>query len=131
MLKHNAVPGIILFVSFACSTRGYGCPLEFTKPATTIVLLDRSKTVKDYGAFRKAWNEVVDSAKDGDTVMLVVVKGDSRDGQSGEFPYRERVTMPCYSILGTWNKYVAAREAARKRLIEAFGSALQSEIGRA
>ena len=129
MYRHRciALPGIALLASLACSASGYACVLALGKPATTIVLLDMSKTIKDFASFQAAWNEVVDDAKDGDTVMLIKVKGDARNGQSGEFPYLARATMPCYSMFGTWAKYLIAQNATKKNLRGAFGAALQSE----
>jgi hypothetical protein len=86
-----------------------------------------SKTVKDFASFRTAWTKIVDRAQDGDTVMLIKVKGDARNGLGGDFPYLKSVTLPCYSVWGKWDEYVSTRDSAKKDLKDAFEFALKSD----
>jgi hypothetical protein len=94
-----------------------------SRPAVVAFLLDVSGTVRHFDAFERAWHEVVTKAKDGDTLVLAVVKRDARGGGGGEFPYLKKEQLPCYSPLEAPAIYRRKRSAVIATLERAFAEA--------
>jgi hypothetical protein len=94
-------------------------------PATIVGVFDYSQTVRGLDGFQRAWEDTVARAKDGDTLIFVSVKDGPRDGQSAEFPYVLKHTIPCYSVLGRRERYEAEKKKVLDDLRGAFTAALQ------
>jgi hypothetical protein len=113
----------VLAVMSLVAMQGWASGL-FSKPATVVFLLDTTLTVQHFDAFRRAWIRTVAELRDGDHVVLAVVKGDARGGPGGAFPYLIERTMPAYSIWKPYEEYRKEKAAVEKELLAAFETAL-------
>lgn len=104
------------------------CGVFSTPPATVVFLLDTTLTVRYFDSFRRAWIRTVMELRDGDRVVLAVVKGDARGGRGGVFPFLLERTVPAYSIFRPHEEYRKAKAAVQKELLGAFDAAVS--VGR-
>ena len=88
-------------------------------------LMDTSLTVRYFEVVQSAWKTVVQSAGDGDMLVLAVVKGDARGSESGEFPYVDTWTLPCKGFRPP-SQYKRERADALDSAHKAFAKALKA-----
>jgi hypothetical protein len=111
---------LVIALATARASDARACLFQRAKPAVVAFLLDVSGSVHHFSAFERAWQQIVDEAKDGDTILLAVVKRDATGGPGGDFPFLEQQRMPCYSPVVSPAKYHRERASAIAQLQRAF-----------
>jgi hypothetical protein len=120
-----AVAAVMLLPVKESAAAGKGCGPLAGDPKIVAFLIDTSLTVRYFKVVQSAWRSVVESAGDGDTLVLAVVKGDARGSHSGEFPYVDSWTFPCKGLRPP-SEHRRERAAAVESAGQAFAKALEA-----